>query len=82
MNPKRKINGQPQIMVAETVIGRDCVTFSLPKSILSEVPLANGKAYFCVTNGIVQISGEVPCATMPVFAANDDSFVPQVPQNA
>lgn len=76
---KKKI-GQPEIMVAETNIGRDCVTFSLPKSILSQMSLNGKQAYFCVTNGIVQISGDVPAAAMPIMVLNEEAFLPQVGQ--
>lgn len=75
-NKKKKI-GQPEIMVAETIIGRDAVTFSLPKSVLSQVSLNGKQAFFCITNGIIQISGDVPAATMPVMVMNDDAFMPQ-----
>ena len=79
--PKRKNNiGQPEIMVAEMAIGRDCVTFAFPKSILAQVSTNGKQVFYCVTGGIVQISGNVPSATMPAFALADDDFVPQVGQ--
>ena len=73
---KRKNIGQPEIMVAETTIGKDNVTFSLPKSILNDINL-DKQSYFCITNGIIQISGEVPSATIPIMSLNEDSFMPQ-----
>ena len=74
---KNKI-GQPIIMVAETIIGRDCVTFSLPKSILNQVNIDSNKSYFCITNGVIQISGDAPNAVIPPLVLSEDSYIPQV----
>jgi hypothetical protein len=77
IDKKSKRIGQPEIMVAETVIGRDCVTFSLPKRILSQISLNSNQAYFCVTNGVIQISGDIPAAQMPIMVLSEESFLPQ-----
>lgn len=77
MNKTRKNIGQPDIMVAETIIGKDVVTFSLPKSVLAQVNIASGRSFFCITNGIIQISGDVPNAHIPVMALTEDAFIPQ-----
>ncbi len=70
--------GQPEIMVGEAIIGRDCVTFALPKTILSQITLNSKQVYFCLTNGVIQISGEVPAAAMPITVLDEASFMPQV----
>jgi hypothetical protein len=77
-NIKVKKIGQPEIMVAQTIIGRDCVTFSLPKSILAHVNIGGDKSFFCITNGVIQISGDIPIAVMPAMTLTEDSFMPQV----
>ena len=69
--------GQPEFRIAETTIGRDCVTFSLPKNVLSQIDLDGKNAFFCITNGIIQISGAVPAATMPMIVLTEESFAPQ-----
>jgi hypothetical protein len=69
--------GQPEIMVAETQIVRDAVVISFPKSILNKVPIENGRAFFCVTNGVLQVSGKVPSAVMPMAVISDEGFMPQ-----
>lgn len=73
---KRKNIGQPEIMVAQTIIGRDSVTICLPKSILSQVNMNAGNSFFCITNGVIQISGDVPSAVMPPLVLDESSYVP------
>ena len=73
---KQKI-GQPEIMVAQTSIGRDSVVIAFPKAILSQMNLANGDTFFCITNGVAQVSGQIPNAVMPPMILDEDAFVPQ-----
>jgi hypothetical protein len=78
MNPKTKTRiGQPEIMVAQTNISRDAVTITFPKSILMQTNIENGVTYFCLTNGILQVSGEKPAAEIPVLTLADEAFMPQ-----
>jgi hypothetical protein len=76
LKTKQKI-GQPEIMVAQTNISRDAVTITFPKSILLHTDITNGVTYFCMTNGVLQVSGDKPVAEIPMLTLEDEAFIPQ-----
>ena len=77
-NPIIKKNGQPIVAKANvSVVNKDTVTISFPRSALMETNIDEGDAFFTVTNGVVQVSGQIPTSVIPALILEEDAFVPQ-----
>ena len=68
---------QPRIQTAPIHIGKEFLTIRLPKSVLQQTNFGGEVAYFTVTNGVVQISGQIPNVVIPALTLNASAFMPK-----
>jgi len=74
----KKVFTKNRVFKAPVAVGRENITITLPKKVAEYLGLSDGKAevHWAPVNGVIQISGNEPNATIPMMSLSENTFVP------